>query len=225
MMRSVTKIGGGLLGWAAMLLLGLAARTASLTGAGTRLDEHLAGMRGPAATMVAEAATVAAQPVAGLVVALVAAVVLWCLRRRRDALFACALMVGALAVTLVVKSAVAEPRPPRRLWAVPPDTAMSFPSGHAAVAAAVGIGLALLVRGRLRPIAVAAGVALAGVVGFARVYLGVHYPVDVLGGFLAACGAALLVSGLVELPGVARRLGGAGTPAPGRRGTARLPGR
>lgn len=200
----MVKFGGGLLCWAAMLLLGLAARTSALTGSGIRLDERLAAEREQAVTVVARAATVAAQPVAGVVVALVVAVALWSLRRRRDALVACCLMAGALAVTLVVKTVIAEHRPPRRLWAVPPDTPMSFPSGHATVAAAVGIGLVLLVRGRLRPIAIAAGVAVALVVGFARMYLGVHYPVDVLGGFLAACGAALVVSALVELPAVAR---------------------
>src|SRR4051794_31265551 len=99
----MARIWGGLLCWAAMLLLGLAAKTGLVTGAGTRVDEDLAGARHQALTLIARTATVAAQPAVGIAAALVAAAVLWRLRRRRDAVVACCLMAGALLVTLVVK--------------------------------------------------------------------------------------------------------------------------
>ena len=66
----------------------------------------------------------------------------------------------------------------------------SFPSGHAATSAAGAIMLAVLVRR-----AVPALAALAVLVAFSRVYVGVHYPLDVLAG--AALGAA--VAGAVAL--------------------------
>ena len=66
----------------------------------------------------------------------------------------------------------------------------SFPSGHATVAVgfygALTLILAYRLRGYARWIVVILGVALVLLIGFSRLYLGVHYPTDVLAGFLAA---------------------------------------
>jgi undecaprenyl-diphosphatase len=66
----------------------------------------------------------------------------------------------------------------------------SFPSGHATVAVGFYGTLTLLLAWRLagvrRWLVVAAGVGLVLLIGFSRLYLGVHYPTDVLAGFLAA---------------------------------------
>ena len=67
----------------------------------------------------------------------------------------------------------------------------SFPSSHAAVAVAVVIALLPFVP---RPIGIAA-IAYSVLVGWSRVYLGVHYPLDVLGG----AGIGLAVGGLALL--------------------------
>ena len=66
----------------------------------------------------------------------------------------------------------------------------SFPSGHATVAVgfygALALILAYRLRGRARWIVAATGILLVLLIGFSRLYLGVHYPTDVLAGYLAA---------------------------------------
>lgn len=66
----------------------------------------------------------------------------------------------------------------------------SFPSGHATVAVGFYGALTLILAYRLRGLArwavAAAGVLIILLIGFSRLYLGVHYLTDVLAGFLAA---------------------------------------
>jgi undecaprenyl-diphosphatase len=75
-------------------------------------------------------------------------------------------------------------------------TSYSFPSGHAfgsivGVGALLLVGLPLVRPGWRRPL-IALGVLIVGLVGFARVGLGVHYLSDVVGGWLI--GAAWLAA-------------------------------
>ena len=79
----------------------------------------------------------------------------------------------------------------------------SFPSGHATIAVGFYGTLTLLLAWRLdglwRWAVVATGVALVLLIGFSRLYLGVHYPTDILAGYLSAAiwvgtvGGALLL--------------------------------
>ncbi len=66
----------------------------------------------------------------------------------------------------------------------------SFPSGHATIAVGfygmLTVILAYHLRGFARWALAAGGVLLVLLIGFSRLYLGVHYPTDVLAGFLAA---------------------------------------
>jgi undecaprenyl-diphosphatase len=75
-----------------------------------------------------------------------------------------------------------------------PPTDSSFPAN----AAGVGFGIATAVWLRHRRLGVALYV-LAGLWGLARVYAGVHYPTDILGGAVIGVVAALLAAGLVKL--------------------------
>jgi undecaprenyl-diphosphatase len=103
-----------------------------------------------------------------------------------------------------------------------PAHGTSFPSSHTAVTVAVVIALVPFLA---RPL-VAAGIAYAVLVGWSRVYLGVHYPLDVLGGAglgLTAGGVILLaLATLLRRAGRAENLQDAAT-GPGPPGSAPNP--
>ena len=82
----------------------------------------------------------------------------------------------------VVKRTVSRPRPALRgpLSIKVPDR-FSFPSGHAAAAAAVALGYASTHAHLAIPM-----LAAAALVGVSRVVLGMHFPVDVVAGQLLA---------------------------------------
>ena len=78
-----------------------------------------------------------------------------------------------------------------------PASGTSFPSSHTAIAFAVAIALFPFVP---RPLAVA-GIAYATLVGWSRIYLGVHYPLDVIAGAgigIAVGGLALALVALIR---------------------------
>ncbi|GAA2430483.1 phosphatase PAP2 family protein [Streptomyces glaucus] len=68
-------------------------------------------------------------------------------------------------------------------------TDYSFVSDHATITMAMGVALFVVHRGFG-----VAGIALALLEGFCRVYMGVHYPTDVVGGFALGTAVALLLS-------------------------------
>ncbi|MGW4652688.1 phosphatase PAP2 family protein [Kitasatospora sp. NPDC004289] len=92
----------------------------------------------------------------------------------------------------------ARPRPPVADWIAASPSGHAYPSGHAFTSAvAAGLLAWALLRttraGHGVPLA-AATVATAAAVGLTRIYLGVHWPADVLGGWLlAALWLALLM--------------------------------
>jgi undecaprenyl-diphosphatase len=97
--------------------------------------------------------------------------------------------VGGIVLTTALKTVFQRDRP--ELFDSGYSAAFySFPSGHATIAVGFYGTLTLLVAWRLRGFrrwaVVSAGVALVLLIGFSRLYLGVHYPTDVLAGFLAA---------------------------------------
>ena len=118
-------------------------------------------------------------------IALVLALAL--LRRRREALFAAVALGGSALLNLAAKQAFARERP--ALWeSIAPETSFSFPSGHAMGSMTVASVLILLAwHTRWRWWIVAAMAVFVAMVGLSRVYLGVHYPSDILAGWAAAC--------------------------------------
>jgi membrane-associated phospholipid phosphatase len=113
----------------------------------------------------------------------------------------------AVAVNQPIVHAVAEPRPFTRVHdaivLVHRSADASFPSDHATMAGAVAVGL-LLAHRRLGLLA--CGLAL--LMAADRVYVGAHYPLDVLAGLALGAGVALLVQLLAgPLTSVLSKLG------------------
>lgn len=120
---------------------------------------------------------------------LTAGALAWAGQRRAAGLFVAGLG-GSMLLTQLIKYTVQRPRP--ALWAsLRPEHTFSFPSGHAMDTAALAAALFFALPRHRRWWALAPLFALA--VGAARMYLGVHYPSDVLAGWSSAVGWVLLV--------------------------------
>ncbi len=113
-------------------------------------------------------------------------VLLIVLRRFRDGLFFGIAVIGSAILNVVAKNHFARMRPD--LWlSITPETTYSFPSGHAMGSMTLGTAVIILcwpTRWRWPVLTVSLIFIL--VVSISRVYLGVHYPSDILAGWTAA---------------------------------------
>ena len=117
-------------------------------------------------------------------------------RRYRVALLVAASTAGGEILNTSLKNAFDRARPEAELHVVK-VTSTSFPSGHAMAASifylTIGALLARMAhRRREKAYFVAVALVLTGLTAFSRVYLGVHYPTDVLAGWAAGTAWALL---------------------------------
>lgn len=118
------------------------------------------------------------------------------LGRKRVAGIALLAVIGGMAMTHFLKLGFDRPRPDLVPHGVVVTNA-SFPSGHTMMAAVVYLTLGVLFarslpRRRLRIFVVSVSVLIALLVGVSRVYLGVHWPTDVLAGWTLGAAWALV---------------------------------
>lgn len=116
--------------------------------------------------------------------------------KRGAALFVLAAVAGGTVLSTILKLAIARSRPDIVPHLVDVHTA-SFPSGHAMLAAVVYLTLGGLLSRLERPRRVkiyvlSVAVILTVLIGLSRVYLGVHWPTDVIAGWCAGAAWATL---------------------------------
>jgi undecaprenyl-diphosphatase len=189
---------------ATALLAGLAAVV--MEGLTQRFDERvlrgLEAARSPLMTEIMIEITTIGSGVPLILMVAFAALLLWLTRHRWS--FAL-LVLGSLGGTLVnriLKNTFDRERP-TVVDAVEQVTSLSFPSGHA-TSSFIVYGVLAYIVSRLAPqrsvrIAIwSAAVAMIVLVGFSRMYLGVHYPTDVVGGFLVGLAWVMVLASVMN---------------------------
>jgi membrane-associated phospholipid phosphatase len=151
----------------------------------------------PAADAVALAINVLFAPLCAAAITL-AVVVIVGLRARswRAAARVAILIVVPWGLTDALKVVVMRPRPDAALLAhvlVAEPGTLSYPSGHTAFAAALASALVLVAARRHRVAAACAAVVAVAITAWSRLYLGVHFPTDVLAAMLLPPVAAIAV--------------------------------
>lgn len=116
--------------------------------------------------------------------------------KNRMAFFVCVSVIGGLTASSLLKEVFQRPRPDLVPYAIY-VSGTSFPSGHSMMAAVTFLTLGTLLassqkRKRLKAYFLLLATLLTVVVGLSRVYLGVHWPTDVLAGWTAGAVWALL---------------------------------
>lgn len=124
----------------------------------------------------------------GFIGAIIISVILlaYLLKRKRkyDAIFAALGIGGTLLINNILKIVFKRARP--SLWdLLISENSYSFPSGHTMISLSIVLVLILIFRyNKYRNLLIVISIIYAILVAFSRLYLGVHYPTDILGGWL-----------------------------------------
>jgi undecaprenyl-diphosphatase len=127
----------------------------------------------------------------------VASVYLIFKKHPRYASFLLTAVGGAVGINIILKTLFQRTRP--ELWErIVTEQSYSFPSGHAMASMALACAVIFLCwETKYRSLAIVFGVIYISIIAFTRLYLGVHYPTDILGGWLMSFGWVLIAYRLI----------------------------
>jgi len=132
-------------------------------------------------------------------IATVTALLLFNRRRWRSLTYLIVTLLGSIIINRTAKVLLHRVRP--HLWESPaPEFDYGFPSGHAMSSMTLVAVLVILTWGsRWRWLVLIVGTIFVLVIGWTRLYLGVHYPSDILAGWMVSVGWAVGVSLIIRL--------------------------
>ena len=132
-------------------------------------------------------------------IATVTALLLFNRRRWRSLTYLIVTLLGSIIINRTAKVLLHRVRP--HLWESPaPEFDYGFPSGHAMSSMTLVTVLVILTWGtRWRWLVFIVGTIFVLVIGWTRLYLGVHYPSDILAGWMVSVGWAVGVSLIIRL--------------------------
>lgn len=135
----------------------------------------------------------------GIIVAVLLALVLYLLFKQKEAtIWFATTVVLSLALNTVIKVIIGRERPDiHRLAAFANEAGKSFPSGHSIFATIIFGSIFIICLGKLKNLSskILLGILciiLIALVMFSRIFVGVHYPSDTIGGFLEGISILLL---------------------------------
>lgn len=205
------------------LLLGLAAAIATLIFFGWLADEALEGetrhfdeatrnaihqLASPMLTTIMRGVSFVGSTLALAIGTTIVVIRFVMLKWTREAKLFAITMIGAGVLNVVLKLAIKRPRPVPFFNLTAPET-YSFPSGHSLTSACFFGALAAMLTARVksprvRVIVWVVCTFMFVLIGFSRIYLGVHHTTDVIAGFAAAL-IWILVVRFVEMEWARRR--------------------
>ena len=152
--------------------------------------------------------TALGSPTLVIIFTVVTFAILRVLRDRRGALHLAIASLGTWILSSGTKGVIERARPTEVEHLVE-VSGFSYPSGHSLAAAALYLTMAIVAGSHLRSarskaVLVAGASALVALVAVSRVYLGVHYPSDVLSGVALGTAWALILAAVVAVASAAR---------------------
>lgn len=130
------------------------------------------------------------------IISLIVVIYLGLKKETRSIIYVLSAAIGGGILVQILKILFARPRPEIAGQLVSEIT-MSFPSGHSAMSAVVYLSIAVLISRieslyKTRVFIITTALAISFIVGISRIYLGVHYPTDVIAGWMIGLFWALL---------------------------------
>lgn len=143
-------------------------------------------IRNPFLTAILKSVTYLGEWSVVLAVAVVVSIFLTAKRKKIQAVILAFTTLGGISSAFVLKELIHRQRPVSGLLT---ETSYSFPSAHAVISVAFyGLIIYFLWQRfpsrKIRILKIVAGLTLVFIIGFSRVYLGVHYLSDIMGGYL-----------------------------------------